>query len=480
MKRTVRNILILSVVTVINILIYTYASGSHMFLFSTKPSRNSYKLQELNIRKNLGGGSTAVEKWNHTAKDAVNLGQEHSIKSKIVDPGPIYNLIPESGKQVENNEIKDQLGIGEKINNANDMTNVGHQKVGKAEIPAVETKPVNHIHVGQGIGKPDIPVGKPDNPVGKPDNTVIKPDIPVDKPDTPAQNSGVFQVDAELLALSQGHHIFPHNFNLVMNHPEACHNSDGSHKDIFLVVFISTIHKNFDQRKAIRETWGSLKEVGGKKITTVFLLAKTSDKSLQKMVEEEDKQYKDLIMEDFQDTYKNLTLKTIMGMKWVSMYCPHAKYVMKTDDDMYVSYPNIVNYLSSHPDTQKGLAMGFLINGSPIRDPKSKWYMPRETYPGNRYPPFLSGTGYVMSLDVARRTYVASVDTPFLYLEDVFCATVWDKIGVKPKRHAEFHNWRTAYSFCRFKRIMTTHMVQPGEMRRIWNDQKTRKIKCSW
>ena len=39
----------------------------------------------------------------------------------------------------------------------------------------------------------------------------------------------------------------------------------------------------------------------------------------------------------FQDTYHNLTLKTIMGLKWMSIFCPQAQYVLKTDDDIYVN-----------------------------------------------------------------------------------------------------------------------------------------------
>ena len=41
----------------------------------------------------------------------------------------------------------------------------------------------------------------------------------------------------------------------------------------------------------------------------------------------------------FQDIYYNLTLKTVMGLKWTSIYCNQAKYIMKTDDDIFVNIP---------------------------------------------------------------------------------------------------------------------------------------------
>lgn len=41
-------------------------------------------------------------------------------------------------------------------------------------------------------------------------------------------------------------------------------------------------------------------------------------------------------------------------------------------------------------------------------------------YSGNIYPNYLSGTGYVMSMDVVAKLYNASLTTPLLHLEDVY------------------------------------------------------------
>ena len=44
------------------------------------------------------------------------------------------------------------------------------------------------------------------------------------------------------------------------------------------------------------------------------------------------------------------------------------------------------------------LLVGHLIcHNAPNRNHKSKWYMAESIYPGKTYPPFLSGTGYLMS-----------------------------------------------------------------------------------
>ena len=44
----------------------------------------------------------------------------------------------------------------------------------------------------------------------------------------------------------------------------------------------------------------------------------------------------DVVIEDFQDTYLNLTLKSTFMLKWLNGRCSHAKFVMKVDhDNMY-------------------------------------------------------------------------------------------------------------------------------------------------
>lgn len=55
-------------------------------------------------------------------------------------------------------------------------------------------------------------------------------------------------------------------------------------------------------------------------------------------------------------------------------------------------------------------------------------YTPMYMYSGNIYPNYLSGTGYVMSMDVAMKLYNASLTTPVFHLEDVYLT---GKLSVK-------------------------------------------------
>lgn len=62
-----------------------------------------------------------------------------------------------------------------------------------------------------------------------------------------------------------------------------------------------------------------------------------------------------------------------MMLKWVTKYCSHATYLMKTDDDMYINVDNLLLSLSSRA-SNNGVLLGSLIcNAHPISDPKNKW-----------------------------------------------------------------------------------------------------------
>ncbi|XP_041478765.1 beta-1,3-galactosyltransferase 1-like [Lytechinus variegatus] len=263
-----------------------------------------------------------------------------------------------------------------------------------------------------------------------------------------------------------------HDYKLVLNEPDACRTADGS---VFLLVCVFTIHSNFEKRKAIRETWASQKVVQGKETVTVFMLGKTTNEYHQRLVELESKKHGDLIMEDFVDSYHNLTLKTIMTTKWSSQYCGDVKYVMKTDDDMFVNYDALITHLVDPQTPQTNYFVGSKFSGnSPIRDPKSKWYVPKKMYSNPRYPTFCSGTGYVMSGDIPARAYNMSLHTRYLYLEDVYMGLCMKKLKVKMSGHSGFHIDDVPYKYCAYKRLITTHGKTTTMMYRIWEDQKSR------
>ncbi|KAJ7320583.1 hypothetical protein JRQ81_020094 [Phrynocephalus forsythii] len=227
-----------------------------------------------------------------------------------------------------------------------------------------------------------------------------------------------------------------------------------------------------EARMAIRESWGKERIIAGKRIVTYFLLGKKLRPYDQIAVTAENTLYKDIIQKDFLDTYYNLTLKTLMGFEWIHKFCPQSTFVMKTDSDMFVNTYYLTELLLKRNRTTSFFTGLLRMNDHPIRDPSSKWYVTKEEYPGITYPPFASGTGYVLSTDVACQVYAVSKAVPFFKLEDVFVGLCLSELKIQPdKLHSEptFFASHVPYSPCRYRKIITSHYVAPSNIMLYWD-----------
>uniref|UniRef100_A0A1B0DAS4 Hexosyltransferase n=1 Tax=Phlebotomus papatasi TaxID=29031 RepID=A0A1B0DAS4_PHLPP len=156
------------------------------------------------------------------------------------------------------------------------------------------------------------------------------------------------------------------------------------------------------------------------RLKVIFLLGQTPSNETQSQIVAESDQFGDIVQESFLDSYNNLTLKSVMLLKWVTNNClDRVRFIMKCDDDVFVNVPNLLHILLGgivpvYNDTlsfydltnlmatrkktaivePKRLLMGFLFcRAKPIADVTSKWYSPIYMYSGTTYPNYLSGTG---------------------------------------------------------------------------------------
>ncbi|XP_075163966.1 lactosylceramide 1,3-N-acetyl-beta-D-glucosaminyltransferase A-like isoform X2 [Haematobia irritans] len=171
------------------------------------------------------------------------------------------------------------------------------------------------------------------------------------------------------------------------------------------------------------------------------------NETLSRLRQEAD-QYDDIIQEQFIDSYNNLTIKSVMALKWIqSRGCyKQSAFFMKVDDDTFVNIPNLLHFLLGgtvplYNDTldyydsnsfqtlssvnrlnaTKDYMVGYKFCKAPVlSNVKSKWYMPYYMYQQNEYPHYLSGSGYLMSMDVVPKLYKAALNTSLIYLEDVY------------------------------------------------------------
>jgi len=72
---------------------------------------------------------------------------------------------------------------------------------------------------------------------------------------------------------------------------------------------------------------------------------RTENETLLDGIEMEKHLYDDLIVANFEDSYDNLTLKTMSSLEWIDTYCNQSDFVLKTDDDMFINVPNLLNFI---------------------------------------------------------------------------------------------------------------------------------------
>ena len=207
-------------------------------------------------------------------------------------------------------------------------------------------------------------------------------------------------------------------YPLKLNPRNLCkHPIDNSPEKIYLLLVIKSVTASFERRKAIRQTWGDthklhlhLEETGysnkglqltGTKnsqpltIKRLFLLAKQDlsdrrNEMHQDLLEKEAEEYEDILQGDFQDSFRNLTLKDIMFLGWQQIYCPKVQFIFKGDDDVFVNIFNVMRYVESQNITvQRSMFTGSVLYPSPrITNPKSKYYVSSNLWPEKYYPPY--------------------------------------------------------------------------------------------
>lgn len=268
-----------------------------------------------------------------------------------------------------------------------------------------------------------------------------------------------------------------------------------------LILIVTSAINNYNLREAIRNTWG--KWINNHNQRLYFLVGKaeidedgqlitddgTDNATIPRKLKDEINDHQDIIQYDFIDNYHNLTLKSLLMLRYFNeevlnlstaeFHTPklfqqnynsnysfrYTKsqisfkpiFLFKSDDDVFVHVPNLMNLLirlvkyyskiKSQKPNQKEvsfrLLMGYLIRGAkPFRNPSSKYYVPNSVYSEAEYPNYLSGAAYLLSADVARSIMMTALFTnrcPYLYFEDIFLTGICASKAIYLKNDYKFN-----------------------------------------
>ncbi|RUS71339.1 hypothetical protein EGW08_020904 [Elysia chlorotica] len=195
----------------------------------------------------------------------------------------------------------------------------------------------------------------------------------------------------------------------------------------------------------------------------------------------ESKTYGDIVQEDFIDSYRNLSLKSVAILRWVSQFCSKSTFVLKVDDDMYINIPLLLTKVRVQLERTPMFIMGqILSNNPPFRQKNHKWFVPYSQYKQGEYPNYVSGTAYSMSTTAAMRLYVESFYVRPIYMEDIYVTGILADSAMIPrvKDHQFSGHNKVKPSGCEFRKIISGHENSPQEMRKIHRELNDLELKC--
>lgn len=205
----------------------------------------------------------------------------------------------------------------------------------------------------------------------------------------------------------------------------ACENSKFDGRKPYIIAMILSNADHFKQREAVRQTWANKLYSNYTKLVHVFILGRNpaavvvetatqlnsvSNSSVASYGERlllESIMFDDIVLANFLDVYTNLTLKTLAGLYWIQQHCSSASsllYVLKIDDDVLFNPFLLRRKLTSDseilengrqtkselPQETSRFTKTFFCfvhaHAEPIRDPRNRWYVPKENYLSSRYP----------------------------------------------------------------------------------------------
>jgi Galactosyltransferase len=173
----------------------------------------------------------------------------------------------------------------------------------------------------------------------------------------------------------------------------------------------------------IRETWGSQRN--DTRALLLFLIGAVNSTNLQDKLELESKVNADVVQGSFEDSYRNLTYKHVMALKWFVYNCHEARYLLKTDDDIFVNLPLMNSYLEAPTELSYQFHRGKLLFCHEVAKAKvkrtfrSKWRVSYDEYLDSYFPNHCPGFAILYSSDVVFQLYQEAQRQPYFWIDDV-------------------------------------------------------------
>lgn len=188
-----------------------------------------------------------------------------------------------------------------------------------------------------------------------------------------------------------------------------------------VMVGVLSSAKKRAERDLIRETWGDQQ-------SGIFFIVSGPWEDIKKEHEE----YQDIIWIEGEEHVLLITYKTAMFLDVVNDMARELgleyTHVLKTDDDSYVAVARLQEMLSERQDIDFWGECAEYVR--PFRDPDHKYYVSKEEYPKEYFPPYCQGGGIVFSRKMVECAATEMQNVNFLSMEDAWMGMVAERCGI--------------------------------------------------
>ena len=201
-------------------------------------------------------------------------------------------------------------------------------------------------------------------------------------------------------------------------------------KDEDKIGIIFMIHSRVENRKgrdSLRKGWLSFTKNNTEAIARyIFVLASNNSSSQDLM--KENKLFHDIIQFNVSDTYQELGRKVMLGLWWISENCWNSKFIIKTNDDVFINIPRLLQMFSERKDLKMGL-FGKIQSAVVDREKGSKYYVPPHVFPDASFPRYADGIAYGFPTRWLAGIVKMAEYTPAVHIEDVFVGLCVQRLG---------------------------------------------------
>lgn len=241
-------------------------------------------------------------------------------------------------------------------------------------------------------------------------------------------------------------------------------------KSAVLFVGVISAGDHFAERMAVRKSWMQHYLIRSSIVVARFFVALHEKEGINVELRKEAEFFGDIIIVPYLDNYDLVVLKTLAICEYgVNMLS--TKYIMKCDDDTFVRVDAVIEE-TRQVDSEKSLYAGKMnYYHKPLRS--GKWAVTYEEWPGEIYPPYADGPGYIVSSYIAR-FIISKFEKSTLKLfkmEDVSMG-MWVEQFNRSRPVEYLHNSRFHQSGC-IDDYYTAHYQSPKQLICLWEKLQT-------